>query len=318
MRHRILAVLAVCIGLTGTGHANAEIRLRAEAQPAGDTITLGDLFTGLDGKANVIVGPAPAAGSQATFQIKHIQALARIHGLDWRPDGSEAPVVISRTGQQFGRADVLARLKAELAALGHTGSLEIDLAGRLFDADFRRTGSGLSVRQLNIDPISGQFTADLVVLGQANQREQLPLNGRILSVRRVPVVQRLIRRGDTIANADVGWAVIRTVPGSRRVVEQLDEVVGQAARRTLRPGNPLEAADLTAPILVRKGSLVTVSLHAPGLSLSSTGRALEDASIGDAVKIMNPHSKRVIDATVIGPAQVKVRLRRQITVAANQ
>ena len=94
MRTLCLAVLTA--GLTICGAAVAEVQLRSQAQASGDTLTLGDLFEGLDAKANIVVGPAPAPGSRATYQVKHIVALARIHGLDWRPTGREAPLVVAR------------------------------------------------------------------------------------------------------------------------------------------------------------------------------------------------------------------------------
>ena len=316
MRTLCLAVLTA--GLTICGAAVAEVQLRSQAQASGDTLTLGDLFEGLDAKANIVVGPAPAPGSRATYQVKHIVALARIHGLDWRPTGREAPLVVARGGQQFGRGEVIDRLRDELRARGYRDRLEIDLAGRLYDAGFKRTGAALALREFELNQISGQFSATLVVTSHAGQREYLPLSGRALAVRRVPVVQRLIRRGETISEADVGWTELRLAPGTRGIAETMDAVLGQAARRPLRPGDPLQEADLTAPIIVQKGTLVTMVLQAPGLVLTSTGRALENAAIGEAVRVMNPHSKRTIDATVIGPDQVRVRLRRQFAATTNQ
>lgn len=315
---RTLLLTTVAAGLLLTATATAEIRLRQQASPSGDTVTLGDLFDGLDARANVVIGPAPAPGSRATFQIKHIVALARQHELAWRPRGDEKPLVVTRDGNSFTRRDVLDRIRGELRARGIDGDLDIDLAGRLVDANFKRSATEMMLRDFQFDGATGQFNGEIVIYASAGPREFLPLSGRALSIRRVPVVQRLIRRGQAIAADDVVWTEIKLAPAVRGIADDRSEVVGKAARRTLRPGKPLQQADLTEPVIVEKGSLVTVSLSAPGLRLTTMGRALEDAALGEAVKVMNAQSKRTIETTVIGPGQVRVRLRKQFAVAANQ
>lgn len=316
MRHLFVSTLIA--GLLVSAGAAAEIRLREQARPANDTLTLGDLFSGLDQQADVVVGPAPAPGSRATYKIKHVVALARQHGLAWQPRGNEAPIVVARLGQQFGQRDVIDRILVQLRNSGLNGRHEIDLSGRLIDATFQRSAADLLLRGFEIDGGSGRFSGELVVLSENGQREFLPLSGHVTSVRQVPMVQRLIRRGQTVEADDVTIAEVRLAPGVRDVVDLADDVIGKAARRTLRPGQPLQMSDLTEPIIVKKGSLVTVTLKAPGLTLSTMARALEDASIGEAVKVMNSQSKRTIETTVVGPGQVRVQLRRQLAVAANQ
>ena len=46
----------------------------------------------------------------------------------------------------------------------------------------------------------------------------------------------------------------------------IDQLAGKQARRFLRVGEPVRAADVRAPILVTKGSTVTMTFHAPGIS----------------------------------------------------
>jgi flagella basal body P-ring formation protein FlgA len=61
--------------------------------------------------------------------------------------------------------------------------------------------------------------------------------------------------------------------------------------------------------------MVTVSLKAGGISLTGSGRALEDGSHGETIQIMNLQSKRTLEASVIAPSHVSVELRRQVAVA---
>lgn len=315
---RLLTAAILAAGLSVTSAAEAEIRLRTTVQPTGDTVTLGDLFEGLNSKADTVVAPAPPPGMKTTYQIKHIAALARIHDLDWRPEGGERPVVIAHASRRFMLRDVLASIEAEIRARGFDGAHDIDLSGRQIGPGFEREGVSLDLHDVDFDPASGQFSALLTIRALNGGLEQTPVSGQVRTELRVPVVHRLVRRGEAISREDIDWITLRTAPDTRNLVESADELIGQAARRTLRPGAPIKLSDLTAPTVVHKGSIVTMVLRAPGLLLTGTGRALEDAALGEAVKIMNPQSKRTVEATVVGPDQVRVTLRRQVAVAASQ
>ena len=80
-----------------------------------------------------------------------------------------------------------------------------------------------------------------------------------------------------------------------------------AAKRGLRPGTPLQASFVQRPILVAKGSLVTIYLKVPRMTLTTKGKALENGSDGDTVRIANTRSKTIIQAEVIGMGKVSAQ-----------
>ncbi len=56
---------------------------------------------------------------------------------------------------------------------------------------------------------------------------------------------------------------------------------------------------------IRRGESVTLVYAAPGLSLSMRTRALEDAVVGQNVRLLNTASNRTIDAVVTGPGAAR-------------
>ncbi|ESQ87282.1 hypothetical protein ABAC460_19865 [Asticcacaulis sp. AC460] len=54
---------------------------------------------------------------------------------------------------------------------------------------------------------------------------------------------------------------------------------------------------------VRRGEAVAVTWSSGGLTLTVTGVAQKDATVGDLIQIQNPSSKKMIDAVVIGSGQ---------------
>lgn len=121
---------------------------------------------------------------------------------------------------------------------------------------------------------------------------------------RIVVPARTIARGDVISESDLTYtnvAARRVFPG---VVTGFNQLDGKQARRILRAGEPVRVDDVRAPILVTKGSRVTVTFHAPGIALTAIGKAMSEGGLGDSVTVLNPASYRQITATVTGPGTV--------------
>jgi flagella basal body P-ring formation protein FlgA len=81
--------------------------------------------------------------------------------------------------------------------------------------------------------------------------------------------------------------------------------------QVVRPGGmratlpPVAGARAVSDAAVRRGEPVTLVYQAPGMALSMRTRALEDAAIGDAVRLLNTASNRTIDAVVTGPGAAR-------------
>lgn len=79
---------------------------------------------------------------------------------------------------------------------------------------------------------------------------------------------------------------------------------GVQAVQVVRPGGmratlPTSSGSRTvADAAVRRGEIVTLTYRVPGVLLSARARALEDAAIGQTVRLVNISSNRTIDAVV--------------------
>ncbi len=122
---------------------------------------------------------------------------------------------------------------------------------------------------------------------------------------RVVVPTHDIARGQVISEFDMTYAVATSdVMG---VVTSLPDVIGLETRRTLRAGETLRLQDLRHPVLVAKGSTVTMVFEAPGVVLTASGRAMSEGGLGETVTVQNPASYRQISGIVIGPGQVRAQ-----------
>jgi flagella basal body P-ring formation protein FlgA len=144
------------------------------------------------------------------------------------------------------------------------------------------------------------------------------VNGPIVNGPRVVVPVHDIERGETIGDADL---VIAAIPPDRMrpgVIQSTASLVGHEARRVLRAGEPVRSEDVRMPVLVVKGSTVTMTFAEPGIVLTGTGRAMSDAGLGESVVVQNPVSFRQVSCVVTGAGSVRAADAQPVTtVAAN-
>ena len=117
--------------------------------------------------------------------------------------------------------------------------------------------------------------------------------------------KRTLRVGALITTEDVE---LRKLPEQRAagVLERLDDVVGREVRRNLYAGRPVQTADIGAPTIVERNSLVTLAYAAGNLELSTVGRALDSGGLNEAVRVVNVDSRITIVGVVTGPGTVRV------------
>jgi len=84
---------------------------------------------------------------------------------------------------------------------------------------------------------------------------------------------------------------------------RLDQCVGQQAAGDLKPGTVMLARMVDPVPLVRAGQLVTVTLTAGSVQIRSVGRAMEQGSLGQNIKVRNETTRDVFDVTVTGPQE---------------
>jgi flagella basal body P-ring formation protein FlgA len=91
----------------------------------------------------------------------------------------------------------------------------------------------------------------------------------------------------------------------RRVPAEGD-VTGLKARRAIAVGEVLTDAVLVTPPAVRSGEEVSVKVAIGRVEVTGTAVASGSGQPGDMIQIMQPHSRRLMKARIVGPGMVEV------------
>ncbi len=269
--NRLLTLLLALAALVTAATPAAAATLRSEIVINGSQIRLGDLFAGLAPQASLqTVATAPGEGGRVVLDPEWIVRVARAYGVDWQP-GYRVPTVTIR------RADADERAAAETAV--RMALTRVILAGAEMPAEDDAAGDDAA--------------ADLATT--------------VVAELEIPVLAQRIRPGEVIGANDIAW---RSLPESRlddSIVTDADELLGMSVRRALSADQPVRAGDLRLPVIVPRGTTVSMVLESPGLHVTARGRALEDGALGQTVRIVNVDSNRTVDAVVIGAGAVAIR-----------
>ncbi|WP_210163422.1 flagellar basal body P-ring formation chaperone FlgA [Lutibaculum baratangense] len=314
--NRLAAItLAIALG-TAVTPAEAGSQLRGAITVTGPLVTLGDLFTDAGEAADIAVFQAPDPGTTGAVTASRVIAAAAAHGLATDP-ADIAKVDVTRESRVIEAHEVeqaVASAIAERIAADGDTEIKLDDPDPLHvEAD---AASPIEVSDLRFDPRTTRFSARITIPGSRTLSGGRQVTGRALQMVDLPILQRQVRRGETISPADVAFERMPLSAAPAGAVRQITDVVGMSARTALRAGAPVPADRLMEPILVGRNEPVTIIYRNAGLVLTVRGRSLGDGARGHLITVMNSQSKRTVEAVVSGPGQVVVQPPRQVVANA--
>lgn len=286
---------------TGT---NESIFLRSPLIASGGVASLGDLFHGLSASlADRKVLRAPQPGREIELSGKWLNAIALRYKINWRADSSRIFLLesgLSRVPEEAIRERILQSLQEQ--GLNPSHPVQFDqrmptLYVRDFAEDFSISAPRITGRR---------FTLRLEATRDDIRPRRVRIAGTIQELVSIPVLSTHIPSGRTIRASDlVRRKVMRQdIPTGALTDESL--IVGLVATRPMQEGSPVQGRYLRRAILVKRRSMVQIELYMPNMRLSTRGRALEDGSMGDSVRVTNTNTNFELLAEVVAPGKVRV------------
>ncbi len=284
--------------------------LRGDVVATGDVLTLGDLVEGVSGpEAARPLFRAPALGETGTIQAARIVAAAAGTGLPRLETDGRAQVTVTRAARRIGAPEIEAAVRQALDAQHHVDpralSILFDGSPALLVAPDLTVPVG--VEELVYDRRAGRVSALVSVSPRPGERRaSARVTGALVELVEVAVLRRPVGRGEILERSDL--SIERKPREALPPDVQTDpaDLGGQVARRALAAGQVIRAGDFARPDLVARGDTVTVVYEVPGMVLTLRGRASQSGGKGDLIAVVNPQSKKVLQAQVVAPGQVSV------------
>ena len=283
--------------------------LRANVTVTSDVVHIGDLIDNAGAVAEVPIFRSPDLGSRGAVATDRIVEAIRPHQLVDIDTRGLTEVIVTRASRTITAQEISARVSQALS--GHFGLGEARDVTVYFDRDIRNlqvepdaTGD-LQVLGLTYDPRTTRFDVTFDLPSSATlHRQPARYTGTAMETVPAVTVQRPVEHGEVLKEADL--AVVRRPKTEGGAITDMRAVVGMAARRQLRPDQPLHAADLMKPEIVARNDSVTIVYQAPGITLTLRGQAQEAGALGDTIGVLNVDSKRTVQGVISAPGRVTI------------
>jgi len=311
----------------------AELQLRARCQARGPVVTLGDVADVLaadpqqaEPLAGIELFPSPAPGQQRIVRAREIQDLLsarQVNLAEHRFSGSSQVVVEARGETQPGprtpvsssvrkRAERLAgeaivRFLQQAVPGGASWNVEVSLSdaqARAIPADGRR----IAVRG-GAPPWTGSQSFELAVETPEGP-SRLAVRAEVSARQPLVVAAVALARGAVVREGDVQVVQASAVSDTPDAAHAVDDVVGKEAVRAIPAGTIVQTSMLHAPLVIRRGEIITVYARSAGIRVRTTARAREEGSLGDLISVESiSDRKKTYSARVSGIQEAEVFAR---------
>ena len=284
--------------------------LRANVTVSSDVVRIGDVVENAGSAAQIAIFRAPDLGTTGSLPIAQLLAALRAHqviGVDTRDLREVSVTRSSRTLVSKEIEQQIARVLERRNGLGDAANISVTFERDLreLQLDAAHTGD-MRATIVRFDPRNGRFDITFEIPNDVTYNPtKLRFIGTAVETVEAAVLTRAVERNEILKSSDV---VVERRPKTEigNDVINRDRSVGMQARKQMRAGQALKAADLGKPDLVSRDQGVMLIYEAPGLYLTGRGKALDSGTEGDIVNIVNLQSKRTVQGVVTGPGQVTI------------
>lgn len=195
--------------------------------------------------------------------------------------------------------DISAKIAEELVLQGHgeliEASIQLEDPNTIYGAD---EPISIQVASLQASKKSRQWTANIMFKNGSKILTAVPMQGRFDEMVSLPVLSRPMASGEIIEKNDI---ITKTFPIRYQragVIISTDELIGKSARRNISDDRPIREHEISAPLLVKKNDLISLSYAHGNLVITTTGQALADAAQNDVIEVKNINSDKNVRAQI--------------------
>jgi len=205
-------------------------------------------------------------------------------------------------------AEVISLLNAEISQKVNVNDFIIKLDNWTPSWEGDKVQS-LTLKELKVTHNQTRFTAQIDGFKSTKK-----LFGKVEWYIEVPVLNRMLRPGEEIQADDISLQKIESHKINAFHLINTEQIIGMIARHSvLKPGMLLTKSDIQAPVVVKRGSVMRVTLKKGSLIVSNKGIALRDAARDATIPIEiiqnnNKKDKKTVYAVVLSSENAEIRL----------
>ncbi len=132
----------------------------------------------------------------------------------------------------------------------------------------------------------------------------VPVTVKVMA--KVVVARNSLPRGNIIGPDDITVELKDISSLHRGYLEKPESAVGKKLRQRVQRDQVLTPSQLDTPLTVKRNNRVIIQASSKTVQIRMIGKALQNGSLGQVIRVKNVSSDREIDAKIIAPGIVEV------------
>ena len=275
--------------------------LKGFVKVSSQNITLGDLLEGLDVGRDIVIAKAPALGKKLTISAKFILTFSKKHNINWRNSRNIKRVTVQNPAKPIRYIDLKNIISKKIKS-----SIEIYNPYKMIYLPRALSANDLKLSNIKIDRKANKFTVKVIIPQKGTIEKNHILTGHLIKTTMIPFLNKDFHAGQKITSNDILWRAMPTSQISRNMIIKSKDLIGMTPRRRLKSGRVIKITDLKRPTIIKKGAIVSLSFNVRGISLTITGKAIQDGGYGDIIPVMNLKSHKTLQGMIISKNRLRI------------
>lgn len=251
------------------------------------------------------IARSPRAGASTALSAGEVLEALKRHGVDLDQVSYSLPRVVSlrRAARPLSEEEIRAAIEKHIAVSGRDMALKgiyIREPVQVLPGDVT-----LTVRSLKPTAI-GRNDFQLAARVADEPESVFQVSAEVDEWREVPVVGRPLPRGAVVEPQDIMMARMNVNAIPRDALQDQRRILGQSTTGDFGYGDFFRAGRLSSPLAVEDGEIVTLLYRSRLFEASAKGTAMQSGSVGEAVRVRNDGSRKVVQGRVTAPGVVEV------------
>lgn len=258
----------------------------------------------------MVVAASPPLGQELVLSSKSLERRLKLRRPDLEGIEVEGPAVvrISRDAQEVSEAFVKQLLTRYMEThlpmrRGRISIRGFKLRGKRIIPNGKASYEIIPPRKLNF---VGNVHFQVVVKVGGVEATKLSAKLEVEVMAPVVVAVRTLSRGYVVTPQDVVILEASLGKLTAEPYEEVARVVGKRLVKRVNRGKPLLQGDLVAPLVIKRGDLVTIIVERGLLRVTVPGVALDNGEKDKIIRVRNLRSRRIIFARIADASTVRV------------
>lgn len=123
----------------------------------------------------------------------------------------------------------------------------------------------------------------------------------------IPVANKTLDRDDIVTAENLQWKMLPLTASDQDIITDDKHILGQAVARKIRKNKPIRTQNLSIPLLVSIGDQVIIEAVSNTFYANMIGIAMDAGKKGEAIRVKNSSSGKIITAYPIAKGRVETR-----------